>query len=136
MTAQGHPRTIFRRAIQRGNLLTAELTVREIGRISLDESLALTALIALKDPRRRSRVAGHWLLRLLEEHKTATIEEAALSAGSPGRHLSRGRLRDAHDYRGTSCVAAAVAARTKARGNARLEARLHASCGQTRRVLA
>ena len=82
MTAQGHPRTIFRRAIQRGNLLTAKLTVREIGQISLDESLALTALIALKDPRRRSRVAARWLLRLLEEYKTATIEEAALAASA------------------------------------------------------
>ncbi len=36
--------------------MLAELTVREIGRISVDEALALTALIALKDPRRRSRV--------------------------------------------------------------------------------
>jgi hypothetical protein len=82
LTAQGHPRTIFRRAIERGNRMIAEMTVREIGRISLDESLALTALIALKDPRRRSRVAARWLLRLLEEHKSATIEEAALAASA------------------------------------------------------
>jgi hypothetical protein len=75
LTAQGNPRAIFRRAIERGNLLAAELTVREIGHISLHESLALTALIAQKDPGRRSRVAAHWLLRLREQHKAATIEK-------------------------------------------------------------
>jgi hypothetical protein len=68
--------------IERGNLVTAELTVCEIGHISLDESLALTALTAQKDPPRRSRVAARWLLRLLAEHKTATIEEAALAASA------------------------------------------------------
>jgi hypothetical protein len=38
---RGIRETIFRRAIERGNLMLAELTVREIGRIGLDESLAL-----------------------------------------------------------------------------------------------
>jgi hypothetical protein len=52
-----------------------------MGTISLMEALELTSLIALKDPRRRSRVAARWLLRFLEEHDTATIEEAVL-AGS------------------------------------------------------
>jgi hypothetical protein len=35
----------------------AEATARELGRISLEESLALTALVAEKDPERRSRFA-------------------------------------------------------------------------------
>ena len=54
---------------------------------------ALTALIALKDPHRRSRVAARWLLRLLEEHRGATIEEAAFAAsalaalGGPSREM-------------------------------------------------
>ena len=82
MTAQGHPRAIFKRAIERGNVLVADMTAREIGRISLLEALELTALIALKDPRRRARVAARWLLRLLEEHDRATIEEAVLAAGA------------------------------------------------------
>jgi hypothetical protein len=33
LTSQGHPRTVFRRALQRGNLLVAELTAREVGHI-------------------------------------------------------------------------------------------------------
>lgn len=78
LTAQGHPRAIFNRAVERGNLLIAETTAREIGRISLVEALQLTALIAQKDPRRHARVAARWLFRYLEEHEMATIGEAAL----------------------------------------------------------
>jgi hypothetical protein len=53
-----------------------------MGRISLLEALDLTALIALKDPRRRSRVAARWLRRYLEEHPAATIEDAAFAASA------------------------------------------------------
>jgi hypothetical protein len=49
--------------------MLTEVTVRELGQISLDESLAVTALIALKGSGRPSRVASRWLLRLLEEHE-------------------------------------------------------------------
>lgn len=65
MTAQGHPRAVFRRAIQRGNLLIAEATAREIGALWLDEALELTALIARQDPRRANRAKARWLARLL-----------------------------------------------------------------------
>jgi hypothetical protein len=41
VTAPGHPRAIFRRAIERGNLLVAETTAREIGRVTLVELLIL-----------------------------------------------------------------------------------------------
>jgi hypothetical protein len=50
LTAQGHPRRIFATAIERGNIVMAEATARELGRISLEEALALTALVAEKDP--------------------------------------------------------------------------------------
>ena len=56
-TSQGHPRTIFRRALERGNLLVAEATAREIGQVSLVEALELTALIAEKEPSRHGRFA-------------------------------------------------------------------------------
>jgi hypothetical protein len=39
-------------------------------------------LVARKDPRRHPRVAARWLLRFLDEHPDATIEEAALAASS------------------------------------------------------
>ena len=89
MTAQGHPRTIFRRALDRGNLLVAETVAREIGRVALSEALELTALIAQKDARRKSRAAVRFLERLLDERRL-TIEEASLAAsalaalGGPG----------------------------------------------------
>ena len=46
MTSQGHSRTVFRRALEPGNLLIAEATVREIRHVDLWEALELTALIA------------------------------------------------------------------------------------------
>ena len=42
-TSQGHPRTIFRRALERDNLVLAEVTAREIGRVTIAEALELTA---------------------------------------------------------------------------------------------
>jgi hypothetical protein len=78
LTAQGHPRAIFNRAIERGNLLVAETTLRELGRPSLCELLELTILIAERDPRRHPRVAARWLLRYLEARDDATIDDAAM----------------------------------------------------------
>ena len=82
MTAQGHPRAIFKRAIENGNVLVAEMTARELGRITLDESLALVALVAAKEPHRHSRYALRWLRRLLEEHDGLTLGEAALAVSA------------------------------------------------------
>jgi hypothetical protein len=58
----------------------AKTTARELGRISLEEALALTALVAKKEPKRRSRFAVRWLRRLLEENDSLTIEEATVAA--------------------------------------------------------
>jgi hypothetical protein len=79
VTAQGHPRAIYHRAIERGNLLIAETTLRELGRPTLGELLELTILIALKDPRRYPRVSARWLVRYLEAHGEATIDDAAFA---------------------------------------------------------
>jgi hypothetical protein len=57
LTAQGHPRTIFKRAVEQGNLLIAEMTACEVGRLTLGEALALTALAAKQGPDRRSGYA-------------------------------------------------------------------------------
>jgi hypothetical protein len=83
MTAQGHPRAIFKRAIEHGNLLVAETILRsEIPRASLGDLLELTALIALKDPKRHSRVAARWLQRWLDARDDATIYEVVFVASS------------------------------------------------------
>ena len=80
MTSQGHPRTVFRRALEHGNLLLAEATAREVGRLDLDEALELTALIAARDRERGRRYALRWLARWLEE-ANGTIEDAVMVAG-------------------------------------------------------
>ena len=81
-TSQGHPRTAFRRAIERGNLVSAELEAREAGRLDLDEALELTALVALRDRPRSRRLAVRWLERWLEEQRAPLIDEVVLLAGS------------------------------------------------------
>jgi hypothetical protein len=80
LTAQGHPRAVFRRAIEHGNLPLAEATARDMGHVSLAEALDLTALIAQKASHRHQRAAARWLLRYLEADDDATISEAALAA--------------------------------------------------------
>jgi hypothetical protein len=85
-TSQGHPYAIFRRALERKNLLVAEATAKELP--------PLTMLIARKDPRRHPRVAARWLLRYLEECDDATIDEAAMVAACLAA-LSGDRHRDA-----------------------------------------
>jgi hypothetical protein len=98
VTAQGHPRRIFATAIERGNIVMAEATARELGRISLKEALALTALVAEIEPERRSRFAVRWLRRLLEEDDRLTIEEATMAAsclaalGGPSHEEAYGML--------------------------------------------
>jgi len=83
MTAQGQPHAVFRRAVERGNLLVAENTLRvEIPRPTLVDLLDLTALIAEKQPERHARVAARWLQRWLEATADATIDDVALAATS------------------------------------------------------
>jgi hypothetical protein len=53
--------------------------LRELGRPTLGELLELTVLIAFKDPRRYPRVAARWLVRYLEAHGEATIDDAAFA---------------------------------------------------------
>ena len=81
----GEPRNtnaIFRKAIERGNLVVAEVTALELGRLDLADALELTALTALKDRPRSRRLAARWLERWLGETQAPTIEDAAMVAGS------------------------------------------------------
>jgi hypothetical protein len=56
----------------------AEVTAREIGRVTIAEALELTALVARKQPHRYGRFAARWLCLWLEEHEKATIEDVEL----------------------------------------------------------
>ena len=93
-SSRGRPRTIFRRALERGNLVLAEVTAREIGRVTIAEALELTALVARKQPHRYGRFAARWLCLWLEEHEKATLDDVALlvsnlqSLATPKDHAS------------------------------------------------
>jgi hypothetical protein len=80
-TRPGHPRSIFQRAIERENVIVAEATAREIGRLSLRESLDLVALYALRDRARFERAAARWARRWLEEAESPTLDELAFVVG-------------------------------------------------------
>ena len=73
-------RAIFKRAIERGNLLVAEVTAREVGPLDLSEALELTALVALRNRERSQRFAVRWLARWIEETEP-TLEEVVMVAG-------------------------------------------------------
>jgi hypothetical protein len=79
VTAQGHPRAIFSRAIERGNLVVAESSAREVGRLTLEEALRLLFLYAEKDPVRYERAALRWLARYLAEGKDMSLLKAQLA---------------------------------------------------------
>jgi hypothetical protein len=72
----------------------AEVTAREIGRVTITEALELTAVVARKQPHRYGRFAARWLCLYLEEHEQATLEDVALlvsnlrSLPSPKDHPS------------------------------------------------
>jgi hypothetical protein len=95
----GHPRAIFQRAIEHGNLVVAEDKARELGRLTVAEALDLVVLVVEKEPGRRSSYTVRWLRRLLEERAQTTIEEAALAASalaalaSPAHAQAMRRLR-------------------------------------------
>jgi hypothetical protein len=74
VTAEGHPRAIFRRAIERKNLLVALTVVHEMGFVALDEALALVVLTAELEPSRLDGYARRFVARLADE-RTLTLGE-------------------------------------------------------------
>jgi hypothetical protein len=81
LTAQGHPSAIFRRAVERKNLLIAEATARELGALNLSEALDLVCLVAEQSPERLDAFARRWLARLASERPLRLAElDIALTA--------------------------------------------------------
>lgn len=79
MTAVGHPRSIFKRAIERGNLVVAEAIAREVGQLTLNEALLLVFLYAEKEPMKFERAALRWLARYATEGKALSLLKAQLA---------------------------------------------------------
>ena len=78
MTAQGHPRAIYKRAIERGNVTMAEATAREFA-LSLEEALQLVLLYAAYEPAKVERAALRWFARYLDEGKGVTLLRAQVA---------------------------------------------------------
>jgi hypothetical protein len=76
------------RAIERGNVLVAEATAREIG-LSL-EALQLVLLYAAYEPAKLERAALRWFARYLEEGQRCVVAEGAARAIGGGRASVRG----------------------------------------------
>ena len=79
MTAQGHPRAIFTRAVERRNLVIAEATAREISKLTPDEALQLVFLYAEKEPIKYDRATLRWLSRYVTEGKAVSLLKAQLA---------------------------------------------------------
>src|SRR6478609_6618115 len=82
MTAQGHPRAIFSRAIENGNLVMAEQVAREVPNLTLEEALRLLFLYAEKDPARFDRAALRWLDLYLAKGKAVSLLKVNLAAAA------------------------------------------------------
>ena len=81
MGDHGSAHANFARALERGNVIVAEASARELGTLRLADALELTALIAKKDRPRSRRLAARWLERWLNETPIPTIDDAAMVAG-------------------------------------------------------
>jgi hypothetical protein len=79
VTAQGHPRANFKRAIERGNLVAAEAAARDLGQLTLEEALRLLFLYAERDPVRYERTALRWLARYATEAKAVSLLKMQLA---------------------------------------------------------
>jgi hypothetical protein len=79
----GHPRAIFKRAIERGNVVVAEATARELG-LSLEEALQLVLLYAAYEPAKVERAALRWFSRYLVEGKGVTLLKAQVALAALG----------------------------------------------------
>jgi hypothetical protein len=82
MTAQGHPRAIFSRAIENGNLVVAEQVAREVPNLTLEEALRLLFLYAENDPARFDRAALRWLDLYLAKGKAVSLLKVSLAASA------------------------------------------------------
>jgi hypothetical protein len=82
VTAQGHARTQYRRAIERKNLIGAETALREMGAVSFLEALDYVVLLAELRPERAPRAAVRWHGRLEAEATFLSLAESQLALGA------------------------------------------------------
>jgi len=81
MTSQGTAHARFERAIHRRHLLAAEMAAKEMGGLSLLDTLSLIELMAMVEPARYERAALRWLERFMDE-RLPPLTEVALAAAA------------------------------------------------------
>jgi hypothetical protein len=86
--------TIFRRSIEVGNVVAAELAARQMRGLSLSDALDFRALVALRNRDRSRRIAARWLRRWLDEMAGVTIDEGVMVAGCLAALGGIARLRE------------------------------------------
>ena len=79
--AQASAQSILWEAIERKGVAAAA-NARAEWTITLAEELALTAMVAVKDPESHSRYAARTLRRLLDEDPSLSLEQAASAASA------------------------------------------------------
>jgi hypothetical protein len=79
MTSQGSAHGRFQRAIKTRNLFQAELSIRELGQLSLLDALDYLELLADVRPAKLERAAIRWHGRLEAEAQTLTLAESQLA---------------------------------------------------------
>ena len=79
--SKGSLHAVFQRAVERGNLLSAETAARQLGRLALADALKLTLLIGEEEPERFPQVAARWHARFVLESRVHLIDsQIALAA--------------------------------------------------------
>jgi hypothetical protein len=79
MTSQGTAHGRFSRAIGTRNLWAAEMALRELGTVSLDDALNYLDLLAEQKPEKLERAAVRWHGRLEVEAPLLTLAESQLA---------------------------------------------------------
>lgn len=80
MGASGSTHGAFQHAVERGNVLLALNLARELGTVSLEDALALTAMLARVGDARYQPAALRWLARYADERRPSVERFAAASA--------------------------------------------------------
>ncbi len=79
MTSQGSAYGRFTRAIRTRNLWSAEISLRELGTVSLDDALSYLELLAEQKPEKLERAVVRWHGRLEVEAPILTLAESQLA---------------------------------------------------------
>jgi hypothetical protein len=79
MTSQGTAHGRFTRAIQTRNLWATEMSLRELGSVSLEDALSYLDLLAEQKPEKLERAAVRWHGRLETEATFLTLAESQLA---------------------------------------------------------